>query len=516
MSVTDLLGRLDARFEVLTGGRRRRSRDRQRTLRETVDWSYGLLDADEQQAFATLSVFAGSFGLDGASAVLDQFDDTEVLDLVDALLAKSLLTVADVDGIRRYRYLETLRSYADERLAERGDTRAVRQRLHQFLCAAVVAAVEEVEQRSNRGAVRLRVEIPNLRRAFDDALDRSDVAAATTLIAPFLRLSGAIDWHIGGWAAEALALDGVVGAPDEPNLLALHAIDRWLDNELDDLRALAEQILDRAAAVGEVSVEVGDAALWIFQLTGDDDGVARLSGSLTAPSTSPDSYATLRRRITPLWTELVPARPRDCEVDPLVGSEIGALIRHPSEMARGIGFELNALLAQRTGDPEEMLSSSYQAEELLVEGSANWFAALQIRAWAQWELARMADAIRTADEGLEHAYRYGDRSAMIIPLAIYALVLRSLDEPEAAATVRGHLPRRLTVLLVAQLVDLDRWLSQDLEPRVRTELFARGAPMDSRQLQALTHGVVSRHLQLGAQGQPVSPSDAASGGLVPG
>ena len=55
---------------MLTGGRRRRSRDRQRTLRETVDWSHDLLEPDEQEAFAKLSVFAGSFGLDGAVVVL--------------------------------------------------------------------------------------------------------------------------------------------------------------------------------------------------------------------------------------------------------------------------------------------------------------------------------------------------------------------------------------------------------------------------------------------------------------
>lgn len=61
----ELLARLDERFEVLTGGRRRRSRDRQKTLRETVDWSYELLVEDEKRAFEALSVFAGTFGLDG-------------------------------------------------------------------------------------------------------------------------------------------------------------------------------------------------------------------------------------------------------------------------------------------------------------------------------------------------------------------------------------------------------------------------------------------------------------------
>ena len=160
---------------------------------------------------------------------------------------------------------------------------------------------------------------------------------------------------------------------------------------------------------------------------------------------------------------------------------------------------MKALWAQRTGDPDVMLAMSLRAEQLLVKGSANWFGALQIRAWAEWELGRLADAIRTADDDLEHAYRFGDRSAMILPLTIYTLVLRSLDEAEAAATVRGHLPRRLTVLCVAQLADLDRWLDAQLEADRLAELVTEGGAMDPRQLQAFTHTVAARHLQLQAR-----------------
>lgn len=259
------------------------------------------------------------------------------------------------------------------------------------------------------------------------------------------------------WRA-AGALDGIAGTPFESELLALHAVDRWLDNDFSGLHQLAERMLESAGASGEVPAGVGATALRLYQLTGDDEAVFRLEGELSASDEPLDSHATLRRRITPLWTQLVPSRPRDLELDAHFSSELDALLQHPSELARGLGFEMKALLAQRTGDPDEMLSCALQAEQLLVEGSANWFAALQIRAWAEWELGRMADAIRTADDDLDQAYRHADRSAVIMPLVIYALVLRSLDEPEAAATVSGHLPRRLTVLFVAQLVDLDRWL----------------------------------------------------------
>jgi predicted ATPase len=494
LSITDLLARLDARFEVLTGGRRRRSRDRQRTLRETVDWSYELLHDDERRAFAVFSVFAGSFGLDGASAVLGETDQNKVLDLVEALVAKSLLTVTDIDSFRRYRYLETLRSYADERLREHGDDPEVMRLLHLHLVSVVHHSREEFDTRPTRAAARLRMEIPNLRRAFDDALDRLDVGAAAALIVPFSRMLGAIDWHISGWAAEVLALDATAGTVHEPELLALHAIDRWLDNDFSGLHRLAEQMLERAAALDVVSGGVEAVAMWLFQLAGDDEAA---SSSDSAAISSPDTYDGVWLTRARIWTRLVPARPgADLVLDADDAAAVEALVHNRSIPVQGLGCVIKALWAQRRGDFEAMLTLSRQAEQLFIEGSANWFCAMQIRGWAEWELGRMADAIRTADDDLEQAYRYGDRSAMIIPLTIYALVLRSLEEAETSATVRGRLPRRLTVLLVAQLLDLDRWLDGRLDADRHAELGAQGRSMNPRDLQALTHTVAARHLEL--------------------
>jgi hypothetical protein len=494
LSPADLLGRLDERFDVLTGGRRRRSRDRQRTLRETVDWSYRLLDADEQRAFATWCVFGGSFGLDSAMAVLEGFDDVEVLDLIEALVAKSLLTVADIDGLRRYRYLETLRSYAEERLADQGDSASVMRLLHQHLCAVVVDSVEEILRRSNRGAARLRVEIPNLRRVFDDALDRCDVAAATAVIAPFVRMAGAIDWRISGWAGEVLALDEAAGTRFEPVLLALHGTDRWLDNDFAALRGVAVRILERTEARDDVDAERAAASL--LRLIGDDESCAQVLRRWASAHPADADIAWLLR-IDQIWLCVVPSRPQSpVQVDLDVDATLEDLIVHRSEHFRGVGLVLNALRARRDGDLTEMLASAREAERMLVEGSAFWFAALQTRAWAEWELGLLAAAIRSADEDLDHAYRYGDRSAMVMPQVVYALVMRSLEEIEVAATVRGHLPRRVTVFLVAQFADLDRWLHEQLEPERFAELAAEGRAMDPRQIQALVHEIASRHLQL--------------------
>ena len=136
--------------------------------------------------------------------MLEEHDRVEVLDLVEALVDKSLLMVTDVDGLRRYRYLETLRSYAEER----GEDEVTVPRCD---CCFTTISARSWSTRSTRcsgdrtAAQRGREpEIPNLRRVFDDALDRGDVAAATAVIAPFAEMVGGIDWRITGWAAEAL------------------------------------------------------------------------------------------------------------------------------------------------------------------------------------------------------------------------------------------------------------------------------------------------------------------------
>ena len=104
--------------ELLTGGRRR-SRERHQTLRRAVDWSYDLLSADEQEAMARLAVFASSFDREAAQAVLEQ-SPGRVIELLASLVDKSLLSSESDGDHTRYRYLETIRQYAEDRLEERG------------------------------------------------------------------------------------------------------------------------------------------------------------------------------------------------------------------------------------------------------------------------------------------------------------------------------------------------------------------------------------------------------------
>jgi predicted ATPase/DNA-binding SARP family transcriptional activator len=124
LSLAEVAARLDDRFRLLTSGSRT-AHPRQQTLHSTIAWSVNLLDDAERALFARLSVFAGSFHLKAAGEICsgEEVPAAEVLDRLTGLVDKSLVTVLRAeDGAMRYRLLETLRAYARERLAARGET----------------------------------------------------------------------------------------------------------------------------------------------------------------------------------------------------------------------------------------------------------------------------------------------------------------------------------------------------------------------------------------------------------
>jgi predicted ATPase len=127
LSPQAMLPRLGEALKLLTGG----ARDlpaRQHTLRSTLDWSYELLDAGQRDLFARLGIFVGGFTLEAAEAVCGPFGEMDVLDGVSSLVDNSLVRPEKKSrGEPRFRMLETIREYALERLAERGETEALGQ-----------------------------------------------------------------------------------------------------------------------------------------------------------------------------------------------------------------------------------------------------------------------------------------------------------------------------------------------------------------------------------------------------
>ena len=139
MTAGEVRDRLDQRFRLLVGSRRGLARHQ--TLRHAVAWSYELLGDAEKALLARCSVFAGGFDLQSACAVSgssnsQNVDEYAILDLLDALVRKSLLIADRSTGRTRFSMLETIRQFAEEQLVARGETDAVRRaHAHYFVAA---------------------------------------------------------------------------------------------------------------------------------------------------------------------------------------------------------------------------------------------------------------------------------------------------------------------------------------------------------------------------------------------
>jgi len=182
LSLTEILDSLHDRFRLLTGGARTAVR-RQQTLRASVDWSHALLTEPERVLFRRLAAFMGGFDLDAAQAVAGggEVERYQVLDQLTLLLDKSLVVTDDSVGRTRYRLLETVRQYAQEKLGESGEADAVRTR-HRDHYTAMAALLDapagsDHEQRLEQA----EIEIDNLRAAFGWSRETSDTEAALAL-----------------------------------------------------------------------------------------------------------------------------------------------------------------------------------------------------------------------------------------------------------------------------------------------------------------------------------------------
>jgi predicted ATPase/DNA-binding winged helix-turn-helix (wHTH) protein len=129
LGLQQIASRLDDRFSLLTGGRRT-ALPRQQTLRATLDWSYDLLSEWERAVLRRLSIFAGSFTLVEASAVIAGAEvlPSDIVDGLANLAAKSLVTVNVSGDAAHYRLLETTRAYAREKLYDTGELEEVARR----------------------------------------------------------------------------------------------------------------------------------------------------------------------------------------------------------------------------------------------------------------------------------------------------------------------------------------------------------------------------------------------------
>jgi predicted ATPase/DNA-binding SARP family transcriptional activator len=280
MSPDDIARRLDHRFAMLTGGPRA-APARQQTLRALIDWSFDLLEPDERDGFARLSVFAGSFDLAGAEAVLPSVTRPP-LDVLASLVDWSLVQM-DVRGeTARYRMLETVRAYAAEKLADT-DRPAVRDgHAAYYLERVELAAPHFFHGDQARWRTRLDLDHDDLQAAFATLISGREADAA-------LRFGAAVSryWNSrGNYGHEVELLDTALDRPDAVGSTAARsaalAAAGYLHFRRGEL-ARAESRLDEAL---EIADHLGSARLqadalrtlaWVAERRGEHDPARELA-----------------------------------------------------------------------------------------------------------------------------------------------------------------------------------------------------------------------------------------------
>ncbi|HJU08422.1 MAG TPA: winged helix-turn-helix domain-containing protein [Rhodanobacteraceae bacterium] len=211
LSPEQLLARMDARLLNLAESNPGRPA-RHQTLRSLIEWSFALLSEREQSMLCGLSVFAGACNLGGATAMGAALglEDSQTLELLAGLIDKSLLSVDGATNPPSYRLLDSVRLFAQERLAAGGSEVCMRRaHLAHFVDFTEHANSELLGDRQGVWHDRIRHEWTNLQAAFEFAMAQSDLASA-------LALPGNLCWYLRGsngylqssqWLERALQVD---------------------------------------------------------------------------------------------------------------------------------------------------------------------------------------------------------------------------------------------------------------------------------------------------------------------
>lgn len=444
LSVQEILEGLDDRYEMLTGGSRVLQK-RQQTLRALVDWSYDLLEPDEQKVLARLSVFAGGFDGAAAKAVCadDEVPAKRIPDLLASLVQKSLAWRPSETAESRYRMLETIRDYAREKLAEQGAPSAAataeRHCAHYFAFAKEAGrGMHGAEQA--RWVRRLEDELENLRGAMRCALS----GGADPMIAVKLAVALQQFWILRGYAGEgrklvqaALALPAVQ-ASDMARAHALYTEAALASDGQGDHRAAREMLetcLELRRGLGDpvwIAATLSTLALVRLQ-SGDIHGAAACeTEALELFAASNDRFGQalgwLHRGQIHLWAGNAQAALADLEQALKLAREIGNReIEAEGELTVAQARQLCGEQASAGEAVQRSLNVSTEAANKRGEASATWWLgrlALQAgdAAAARPLLTRALRALRAHDM----------RSQMLGCLDDMALLLALEGSPAAA------------------------------------------------------------------------------------
>jgi len=474
MTASEVRDRLDQRFRLLVGSRRGLARHH--TLRHAVAWSYELLDDTEKALLERCSVFAGGFDLQSACAVSgsDDPDDFATLDLLDALVRKSLLVADRSSGRTRFAMLETIRQFAEEQLVARGEASQIRAAHSRYFAgreADILALWDSPHQRTAYDW--FTIELPNLRTAFRWAADHGDLDVAATL-ASYTGLLGAAVQTLEpiAWAEELIE---PARAVDHPRLAFLYVIASqcWMTGRIEAAVGYSDagQIVlgrSRDALPGGIEAWLG----LVYLATGQPERMAELCRAQLARRR--DTHVHIRAwLVVALALAGSGGEAMDC-ADGLI--EAAEATGNPSLLAWALGAYGAAF---RDADPVGALNALGRGLVIAQDSGHRAGASLLAQILAPLE-AEYGDPVSAFDHltlAIRNYHNAGDTTAIRGPLASLAALFDRLGRHEPAATIAGFALSPIAAVGVPQLSTAIAHLRDVLGDQTYESLAHKGETM---------------------------------------
>ena len=256
LSPENMCARLGSRLVTLTGG----ARDlpaRMQTLRAAIDWSYDLLDADEQRLLDRLSVFQGGRTIEAVETICDSDLSFDILDGLESLLNKNLLySVEGRTGETRFYMLETIHEYARERLAVKGEADDIKTRHALYFVALAERAEAELHGAGQEyWYARLADELDNIRTAFNWTVDGVDTELGARVVAAlrdFLYFTGLLLSESSAWIDRVLEAEERISPAVRARTLNTYSRVTYARGNFADGARLAHQALSLARDINDL------------------------------------------------------------------------------------------------------------------------------------------------------------------------------------------------------------------------------------------------------------------------
>ena len=444
-SPEELAERLDQRFRLLTGGRG--AVERHHTLLAAIDWSYDMLAAGDRAVFDRLSVFWGGCTLAAAQAVCsgDSIDETEVVDALSSLIDKSLVMADRHDHATRYRQLETVRQYAEERLVASGDADVVRERHARHFAAFARDAGRGLWSGDEVGwARRVEVDLDNVRAAVSWAVAAGETDLAMRIAAALV--TQALErpaWATASIAEQALAASGADAHPLRASVMGEAAWAAVRIGDIDRAQTLLEESLEAQREGARFTASVWTYAAMLFDRDRYSEEVAiqRAEEALARAQAAGDVVGTIALRaayaVTLIgWSDRADEARASAERALADARALG----QPALIAMGLLALGEALVSG--GKTEHGLAMLRESRELATKINSTWQSVAALAALAVLQ-AHHGDPLRAAIDLREllksfqgsDDYSLIGQGSLVGAVAVFCRTGR----PDLAARADGHI-----------------------------------------------------------------------------